>query len=61
MGASVLARDIMCVREALKIEQPIVAPKDISVESVDVNLDVGDSIPARQVLVVVNYPSLSRP
>lgn len=51
VGASVVAGDIVCVLEAMKMEQPIMASKDGVVEAVHVN--VGDSVSGGHVLVVV--------
>jgi acetyl-CoA/propionyl-CoA carboxylase biotin carboxyl carrier protein len=51
VGASVVAGDIVCVLEAMKMEQPIMASKDGVVEAVHVK--VGDSISGGHVLVVV--------
>jgi len=51
-GATVVAGDIICVLEAMKMEQPITAPKDGTVESVAVS--VGDSITGGHVLAVVS-------
>jgi acetyl-CoA/propionyl-CoA carboxylase biotin carboxyl carrier protein len=51
-GASVVAGDLLCVLEAMKMEQPIVAPKDGQVEAV--NVRVGDSISGGHVLVVLS-------
>jgi acetyl-CoA/propionyl-CoA carboxylase biotin carboxyl carrier protein len=50
-GASVVAGDILCVLEAMKMEQPIVAPKDGVVESI--NVRVGDSVSGGHLLAVV--------
>lgn len=51
VGASVVAGDIVCVLEAMKMEQPIMASKDGVVEAVHVK--VGDSVSGGHVLVVV--------
>jgi acetyl-CoA/propionyl-CoA carboxylase biotin carboxyl carrier protein len=51
-GATVVAGDIICVLEAMKMEQPITAPKDGTVESVAVS--VGDTITGGHVLAVVS-------
>jgi acetyl-CoA/propionyl-CoA carboxylase biotin carboxyl carrier protein len=50
-GDSVVAGDLICVLEAMKMEQPIMAPKDGTVESVSVN--VGDSVTGGQVLASI--------
>jgi acetyl-CoA/propionyl-CoA carboxylase biotin carboxyl carrier protein len=52
VGTSVVAGDILCVLEAMKMEQPIMAPKDGVVEAV--NISVGDSISGGHLLVVLN-------
>ena len=52
VGARVVAGDILCVLEAMKMEQPIMAPKDGVVEAV--NISVGDSISGGHLLVVLN-------
>lgn len=51
VGASVVAGDIVCVLEAMKMEQPIMASKNGIVEAVYVN--AGDSVSGGHVLVVV--------
>jgi acetyl-CoA/propionyl-CoA carboxylase biotin carboxyl carrier protein len=51
-GDAVVAGDLICVLEAMKMEQPIMAPKDGTVESVGVN--VGDSITGGQIIAVVS-------
>ena len=50
-GASVVAGDILCILEAMKMEQPIMAPKDGVVESI--NVRVGDSVSGGHLLAVV--------
>jgi acetyl-CoA/propionyl-CoA carboxylase biotin carboxyl carrier protein len=51
-GDSVVAGDLICVLEAMKMEQPIMAAKDGTVESVGVN--VGDSITGGHIIAVVS-------
>ena len=51
-GDSVVAGDLVCVLEAMKMEQPIMAPKGGTVESVGVN--VGDSITGGHIIAVVS-------
>ncbi|CAB4574216.1 unannotated protein [freshwater metagenome] len=51
-GDSVVAGDLICVLEAMKMEQPIMASKDGTVESVGVN--VGDSITGGHIIAVVS-------
>ena len=51
-GATVVAGDIICVLEAMKMEQPITAPKDGIVESVEVA--VGDAIAGGQRIVTLS-------
>lgn len=51
-GASVVTGDLLCVLEAMKMEQPIMAPKDGNVEAVNIN--VGDSVSGGHVLVVLS-------
>jgi acetyl-CoA/propionyl-CoA carboxylase biotin carboxyl carrier protein len=50
-GSTVVAGDIICVLEAMKMEQPITAAKDGVVESVGVS--VGDSVTGGHVLAVI--------
>ena len=50
-GNSVIAGDLVCVLEAMKMEQPIVAPMDGTVESVGVT--AGDSISGGHVIAVI--------
>ena len=51
-GTAVVAGDILCVLEAMKMEQPIMAPKDGVVEAM--NVRVGDSISGGHVLAVIS-------
>jgi len=50
-GAKVVAGDIICVLEAMKMEQPIVAHEDGTVISVSVA--VGDSVSGGHALVTL--------
>ena len=50
-GTAVVAGDLVCVLEAMKMEQPITAPIDGTVESVGVS--PGDSISGGQLLAVI--------
>ena len=50
-GHSVVAGDLVCVLEAMKMEQPISAPRDGTIESVSVR--PGDSVSGGQVLAVI--------
>jgi len=50
-GSTVVAGDIICVLEAMKMEQPITAAKDGVVESVGVS--VGDSVTGGHILAVI--------
>jgi acetyl-CoA/propionyl-CoA carboxylase biotin carboxyl carrier protein len=50
-GASVVAGDLICVLEAMKMEQPIMAPVDGTVESVGVS--PGDAISGGHLLAVI--------
>ena len=51
-GDAVVAGDLVCVLEAMKMEQPITAPKDGIVDSV--NISVGDSVTGGHILAVVS-------
>lgn len=48
LGKSVVAGDLICVLEAMKMEQPIVTPISGTVESIEVT--VGDSVSAQQAI-----------
>jgi acetyl-CoA/propionyl-CoA carboxylase biotin carboxyl carrier protein len=50
-GATVIAGDIVCVLEAMKMEQPIIAHQDGTVISVSVA--VGDSVSGGQSLFAI--------
>jgi len=50
-GATVVAGDIVCVLEAMKMEQPIIADQDGTVTAVSIR--VGDSVSARQPLITI--------
>jgi len=50
-GATVVAGDIVCVLEAMKMEQPIIAHQDGTVVSVSVA--VGDSVSGGQSLFAI--------
>lgn len=50
-GARVVAGDVICVLEAMKMEQPIVAPRDGVIESIGVS--AGDSISGGHLIAVI--------
>ncbi|MDE6413032.1 MAG: acetyl-CoA carboxylase biotin carboxyl carrier protein subunit [Eubacterium sp.] len=52
VGASVKSGDVLCILEAMKMENEIVAPADGTVASIAANK--GDSVEAGQVLVTLN-------
>ena len=51
-GASVKAGDVLVILEAMKMEDEIVAPQDVTVASVNVNK--GDTVNSGDVLVSMN-------
>lgn len=51
-GASVTSGQVLCILEAMKMENEIVAPQDGTVASVNVNK--GDSVEAGQVIITLN-------
>ncbi|MDE6111025.1 MAG: acetyl-CoA carboxylase biotin carboxyl carrier protein subunit [Eubacterium sp.] len=52
VGASVKSGDVLCILEAMKMENEIVAPADGTVASIAANK--GDSVEAGQILVTLN-------
>ena len=52
VGASVKSGDVLCILEAMKMENDIVAPADGTVASIAVNK--GDSVEAGQIIVTLN-------
>ena len=51
-GDSVKAGDVLCILEAMKMENEIVAPQDGTVASV--NVSKSDSVEAGQVIITLN-------
>lgn len=51
-GDSVKTGDVICILEAMKMENEIVAPQDGTIASIDVNK--GDSVEAAQVIATLN-------
>jgi len=51
-GAAVTSGQVLCILEAMKMENEIVAPQDGTVASVNVNK--GDSVEAGQVIITLN-------
>ena len=52
VGASVKSGDVLCILEAMKMENDIVAPADGTVASIAANK--GDSVEAGQIIVTLN-------
>jgi biotin carboxyl carrier protein len=50
-GDAVKAKDILAIMEAMKMEQPVPAPKDGTVKAIKVA--VGDKVKTGEVLIVV--------
>lgn len=52
VGDSVSSGSVLCILEAMKMENEIVAPQDGTVASV--NVSMGDSVEAGQVIITLN-------
>lgn len=52
VGASVTSGQVLCILEAMKMENDIVAPQDGTVASI--NVSKGDSVEAGQVIITLN-------
>lgn len=52
VGASVKSGDVLCILEAMKMENDIVAPQDGTVASINVNK--GDTVDAGQTLITLS-------
>lgn len=52
VGASVTSGQVLCILEAMKMENDIVSPQDGTVASI--NVSKGDSVEAYQVIITLN-------
>lgn len=52
VGASVSSGQVLCILEAMKMENEIVSPQDGTVASI--NVSKGDSVEAGQVIITLN-------